>query len=159
MNVNKINLKKAQSIRESQKPYRPPQKSMIKSQFTEIFSYQDQLKECESLQRSLCLLNATKSNIALSQHDTNSRTINQIMHDELRNFERKQRDNQDKTITAQRMNDSHKFEKMLDYVQAFSKDGSHSQLPKRRPFSSYSQRTAQTGVKSFQNLTNQSKFR
>lgn len=36
---------------------------------------------------------------------------------------------------------SMKFEKMLDYVQTFSKHPSYSSMPKRRPFSSFSQRT------------------
>jgi len=36
---------------------------------------------------------------------------------------------------------SKKFERMLDYVQNFSKQVSYSSMPKRRPLSSYSYRT------------------
>eukprot|EP00347_Sterkiella_histriomuscorum_P021092 403335284 len=183
MHVSKINLKRAQIMKQQELFltrgtgfYKPPDKSIIKSQFTEMFSEKDQIKECEAVSRSLVTLNISKSRETIKLQRRATDRVKHWMAEELQKFEDTQTEksraqattaidasseaNNAYSASGFGVGSSKKFEKMLDYVQNFSNDPSYSSLPKRRPVSSYSYKTTfssrqqlQNGLKSHQMLT------
>ncbi|CDW81298.1 UNKNOWN [Stylonychia lemnae] len=165
MHVSKINLKRAQALKQQEiasSVYRPPDKNTMRSQFSEIFSEKDQFKECQVMGRNLASLNVSKSRESLNIQKKATERIKNWMFDELNKYEEAQTEKSKAMATTAidgnseacgvGVGSSKKFEKMLDYVQNFSKQVSYSSMPKRRPISSYSYRTTLSQAQTYKKL-------
>lgn len=88
--VNKINRKLARAMKSG--PYRPPDKATIRSQFSQIFSEKDLIKECCHINSQLQSLNITKGPFYQETHKNRIIRTNNIIEQELEKFNQKQQD-------------------------------------------------------------------